>query len=91
MGEFVLEFKDTETLKLSLYQFFRTLEVSDRIESKGPIDTLDQYQVKGIKVVGDQQLPITDVGWWGADSDGTARSKINEILTVLRTHWLIQT
>jgi hypothetical protein len=45
--------------------------------------------VKKIQVVGEQQPAIPDCPSGGADSDGVARAKINDILAMLRLHGLI--
>jgi len=52
-------------------------------------DMTTSYKVNGTKVVGAQQAAIADIGGGGEDSDGTARDKIDAILTVLRTHGFI--
>lgn len=52
----------------------------------------DSYHVDGIQVVGPQLEDIADFAdVSGADSDGTCRTKVNEILATLRTHGLIDT
>ena len=57
----------------------------------GILDVSDNYEVDSTKVVTNQQAAIADVVGGGADSDGTARTKINDVLSMLRTHGLIAT
>ena len=50
------------------------------------------YKIDGTQVVGAQQAAIADHGTTtGTDSDGEARTKINDILAALRAHGLIDT
>lgn len=49
------------------------------------------YQVNGTQIVGAQAAAEADVAGGAGDSDGVARTKINNILAKLRTHGLIAT
>jgi hypothetical protein len=89
--ELILDFKNIESLTLSLYQIFRTLSVKDRIKSQWPINTDDVYKVKDTQIITEQQPAISNISAGGDDDDAWARSKINEILAMLREHWLIET
>ena len=54
------------------------------------VNATTEYQVGGTKVVGEQQSAIGDIqDTSGSANDGGARTKINSILSMLRTHGLI--
>jgi hypothetical protein len=59
------------------------------LDDGGGVNTSDAYYVDGTQVVTNRQGAIADVTLTGSDQDGTARGKINDILSVLRTHGLI--
>ena len=50
-GELVLDYKNTESLTLSLYMLLETLKTKQRV------DTLE-YRINGIKVIGEQATAI---------------------------------
>lgn len=55
------------------------------------INTDGVFKKGGVQVVGAQAAAIANVGAGDADSDGTARAKIDAILAALRAHGLIAT
>jgi hypothetical protein len=57
----------------------------------GDLNVTGHYQVDGTQVVGNQQAAIADLADGGAASDGTCRSKVNDMLAALRAHGLIAT
>jgi hypothetical protein len=59
------------------------------IDAGANINTSENYYVDGTQVVTNRQAAIADVAVSGSHSDGTARAKINGILTALRAHGLI--
>jgi len=98
-GELVLDFKNCQSLTITLYPKFNTIDSKDYIKAQWDITSVDWdietvngvYKVNNIQVVWSQQPAIVWVNATGTDSDWTARSKINEIILLLRTHGLILT
>ena len=81
-GELVIDFKNSQSLTLTLYPKFREVDTF-----KGGV-----YKVDGIKVVDKQQPAIVGCATgWGTDQDDVARTAINSVIVALRNHWLIDT
>lgn len=90
-GELILDYKQAQSLTLSLFMRLRTLWTKDRIKSDGYIESKTMFKVNGTQVVWPQQWVVANVAGWGGDSDGIARGGVNTILWILRTHGLIDT
>lgn len=73
------------------WQRIRGVDVIGDFVQGSWVNSLQGYEVTGVKVVGGQQPALADVTGIGNDNDGTARSYINAILGILRAHGLIAT
>lgn len=67
------------------------LDAVETVEAQEEIITHTHYKVNDTKVVGEQQSAISSIAEIGSNTDGACRSKVNEILSALRNHGLIDT
>lgn len=61
----------------------------DQVHVGSIVNTSEHYRVDDVQVVTNRQVDPTNVAVAGVAQDGTCRTKVNEILAIMRTHGLI--